>query len=541
MARCVWLVWDGAAYPLVADLLARGLLPHLQRVVAQGFFVATAPPGPNSETPPGLMTLFTGREEPDHGTPGFQGPPPRAAHRAIAESCSGFDLSWLRHPPIWVEAVAQGRTVALAATAFAPDPLLRHPYPWPYPLPEYRYLVDGYRHEVAEAQLVPLKGRETAVTLAERRYTVRCEGNAAFLVAPDGQAVFLPPLRGPAEVVPLWVDAAVGLGGYVARLTPPEVSSGEAAEWLWCSAITRLAVSPPHLWPRELGPFLGAGLGWHYSRGKIGKGPRLSLTALKAVTLRLARFFGDLAVHTLAAHPADLVILYQPALDEIAHQLLADALAAWPQGAAAQAVIAVHREVDRQLGRLLPYLRAEDTLLISSDHGQLPIRTCLRPNVVLRQAGLLRLKGEQVDLAHTRALFHSSGWILINTADRPGGIVPPSAYESTLREVERCLEAAVDPRSGRPLGLRHSRALWTGSAPPPGDLFVWGPPEAELRPHFFGPAAGPPEVGGHHQTSLHESPFLQALLAACGPGVRGVPLPQRNSEVLALVRRALPL
>ena len=65
MAKTIWLIWDGASYPLVADLLQRGVLPHLQRVVARGGLAAMAPPGPNSETPPGLMTLFTGCEEPD--------------------------------------------------------------------------------------------------------------------------------------------------------------------------------------------------------------------------------------------------------------------------------------------------------------------------------------------------------------------------------------------------------------------------------------------------------------------------------------------
>ena len=71
MAKTLWLIWDGASHALVVDLLQRGALPHLQRVVARGSLAAMAPPGPNSETPPGLMTLFTGCEEADHGTPGL--------------------------------------------------------------------------------------------------------------------------------------------------------------------------------------------------------------------------------------------------------------------------------------------------------------------------------------------------------------------------------------------------------------------------------------------------------------------------------------
>jgi len=246
-------------------------------------------------------------------------------------------------------------------------------------------------------------------------------------------------------------------------------------------------------------------------------------------------------VQALARHPADLMLFYQPAIDEISHQMLRDALADWPYGAAAQAMLAVYREVDHQLGRLLDGLEDDDTLLISSDHGHEPIHRAIRPNVLFRRAGLLAIKGDKIDLAHTHAVFHSSGWVLINTADRTGGIVPREAYEATLQEVEQCLDAAVDPTTGKPLGLRYSRSLWQGDAPPPGDLFIWAPPHVELRPYLFGPVCTPPEIGGNHQTSLHESPYLQALLAGCGPGVHGTPLPTRNSGVATLIQRALRL
>src|SRR4030095_802299 len=83
--------------------------------------------------------------------------------------------------------------------------------------------------------------------------------------------------------------------------------------------------------------------------------------------------------------PADLMLFSQPAIDEISHQMLRDALADWPYGAAAQAMLAVHREVDHQLGRLLDGLEDDDTLLISSDHGHEPIHRAIRPNILFRQ------------------------------------------------------------------------------------------------------------------------------------------------------------
>jgi hypothetical protein len=305
--------------------------------------------------------------------------------------------------------------------------------------------------------------------------------------------------------------------------------------------VHQLTAYPDHTWPQELGPFLGAGPGWFFSRGVLGKGPQLTLATLQTLTCRVARYFGEIAVQTLVRHPADLTLFYQPAIDELSHQMLREALADWPYGAAAQAMCAVYQEVDRQLGRLLEGLDADDTLLISSDHGHEPIYHSIRPNVLLRHAGLLTMKGDKIDLEHTRAVFHTSGWVLLNTTDRAGGIVPREEYAATLQEVEQCLEAAVSPTTGQPLGLQHSRSLWQGGAPAPGDLFIWGPPHVELRSHLFGPVWAAPEVGGHHQTCQHTSPYLQAILAGCGPGLHGVSLPTRNSGVAALIRRALHL
>jgi Type I phosphodiesterase / nucleotide pyrophosphatase len=539
--QTVWIIWDGASYPLIVDLLQRGALPYLQRVISHGTLGAMMPPGPNCETPPGLMTLFTGLEEAEHGVPGFVGLRQPFSRHSILETLSGFDVNWLRQPPVWVEAAARCRTITLAATAFAPDPLHGAPYPWPYPTASYRCVLDGYRHEIAAAQLVPLPDTATTVKIANYQLDITRQETLRHIRPPGGPWHVLPSLHQPEELVPIWLETTSGVGVYVARLTEPGRASSRAREWLWCSAATRLVTQPGHAWPAALGPFLGAGIGWHFSRGVLGKGPRLSTAVLEAITRRVAKFFGDMAVWALTLYPANLVMLYQPALDEIAHQVLRDALADWPHGAAAQAFISVHQEVDRQLGRVLDHLGHEDTLIISSDHGQMPISASLRPNVLLRQAGLLALKGDKVDLEHTRALYLSNGWVVVNATQRRGGIVPPQAYARTLQEVEHCLATPLSLPAGQALRLRCQRDLWQGTAPPPGDIFVWPPAGIELRPHFFGPVCGPPEVGGHHQTPLHGSPYLQAFLAGCGPGMTAVSLPTRNSGVADLVRHSLAL
>lgn len=536
MAKTIWLIWDGASHGLIADLLQRDALPHLQRVVARGGLAATAPPGPNSETPPGLMSLFTGCEEPDHGTPGFSAPLPASTQQSIVESTSGFEPRWLRRPPVWVDVAAAGRSVALVSTAFAPEPLQRIAYPWSYPTAAYRFVMDGYNHEIARPQLIRLREVTTPVTIAERPYVMRRTGRSYTVSSPDGAVHPLEPFVSSQALLPVWLDRAAGIGAYLGCLTE---AGRQETDWLWCSAVHQLVSAPAQLWLTELGPFLGAGIGWHFSRGVLGKGPRLPLGTMDALTCRVAEYFGELAVQALARHPADLLVCYQPAIDEISHQMLREALADWPYGDAARAMVHVYQAVDRQLGRLLEGVTPEDTLLISSDHGHEPIHRSIRPNVLFRQAGLLHLNGDKVDVTRTRALFHSSGWILINTTERQGGIVPPTEYGTTLTDIQRCLDAAIDPTNGQPLGVQYSQTLWDGEAPRPGDLFLWAPDHVELRAHLFGPVVTPPEIGGNHQTSLHTSPYLKAILAGCGPGLEGQAWPTRNVEVAALVRHTL--
>src|SRR5574341_122459 len=224
------------------------------------------------------ITLFTGREEADHGTPGFSAPLSPAPQHTVLESVSGFDPRWLRCPPVWVEAAAAGRTVSLVCTAFTPDPLQRVPYPWPYPTASYRYVIDGYNHEIARAQFVRLQEGTTTVTIAQQKYEVSPEAHGYTVYSPTGIALPLVPFHRPDDLQPLWLNRQAGIGAYLAWI---QVSGAAAADWLWCSAVHQLTAHPHQTWAQELGPFLGAGMGWFFSRGGLDKGPRLTVATLQ--------------------------------------------------------------------------------------------------------------------------------------------------------------------------------------------------------------------------------------------------------------------
>ena len=296
------------------------------------------------------------------------------------------------------------------------------------------------------------------------------------------------------------------------------------------AASTRLASSP--------GPISGAGIGWHFSRGVLGKGPRLSVAILEAITRRVAMFFGDMAVWSLSSYPADLVMLYQPALDEIAHQLFRDALADWPRGEAA-------RQSWRCIRKWIGSLAVSSLSLTTKIHWSfLPImgrRPLWRHSGQISSCGrqVPDLKGDKVDLERTRALFLSNGWVVITTQHR-GGIVSPHAYTTTLQDVEYCLQTPLRLPDGQELRLQCRRDLWPGTAPRRGISLSGHRPRPNSDPTSMAQCTA-------HQKWEDITRLLTILAISAGAprrlwtGLTSQSLPSRNSGVVELVRHALAL
>jgi predicted AlkP superfamily phosphohydrolase/phosphomutase len=113
-------------------------------------------------------------------------------------------------------------------------------------------------------------------------------------------------------------------------------------------------------------------------------------------------------------------------------------------------------------------------LFISGDHGMRPAWKVLRPNVALRDAGLLRV-GEDgaIDLGRTVALSPNGYWVNVNTVDWKGGVVPRADQDLILTRVERVLRE-LRGEDGEPIVT----GLWRSSEHP--DLGIGGPAGGDL-------------------------------------------------------------
>jgi len=181
--------------------------------------------------------------------------------------------------------------------------------------------------------------------------------------------------------------------------------------------------------------------------------------------------------------------------------------------------------IDAELGRLraeYERLGLEDpeggTLwAIVSDHGFLPTTTELRPNTLLRDAGLIELdeKGEKV--VSWRAFFWThGGTALLKLAD--------PADAATLERVRALFAAkAAEPGSGirRLLDAGTIAALGADAADTPFGL------DAENGSYFQATVTGgwtAPAIDAAGHGFAPDRPEMHASLILAGPGVRGLPV-----------------
>jgi len=149
----------------------------------------------------------------------------------------------------------------------------------------------------------------------------------------------------------------------------------------------------------------------------------------------------------------------------------------------------------------------------------------VRPNVALARAGLLALDATgRADLARTKALYSpaNSGYVLVNRASRPGGIVRPEEEAEVRRQVVAALTAIVDPATGEPvvLGVRQPG---TGQepgigGPTGGDVYLSLRPGWDTARETTGPLTARKPPTGEHRTDP-QRPEMHAAFVVAGPGV----------------------
>lgn len=570
-ARAVLVSLDGGGQAVIDDGIARGVMPEMARLRAEGATASGSLTSLPAKTPAGHAALFTGAWSDRNGIGGLEVPVPGAS---IAAAVSGFSSSPLRAEPIWVTAARQGLDVTVVSATqshpFAPyleekrfggnfgsaltlldgfqtlrvpaavygarDLALGPPSGWGERLPphvgkarEFHLTVNGSRIDglVYDDPADPVVGFDTMALTVDKRAAA-----ATFLKAR--------PLGANADAFGrVTVTIPEGTLGLHFRLF---VLSPDGTEiLLFRSEAGVLKCSRPLVATAAFGDtggftpnggddvYKAGGFGAPLWKGGNGTAERRYLETVGLVARQFERLLDFGADRTRW----DLLIGYLPYPDEALHLWLGHLDPSLPgYDAALAARLRPYMDrvlgiVDRFVGREQARARRTGAVLaVGADHGMMGVNRQVRFNVALQKAGLLAIGSDgSIDLSRTRAVYFpgNSGYFLINRLARAGGIVDQRGEDLVLSQLRGVLREIRDPATDQPLvtGLMDPREWNQDPAiggPQGGDLYVALAPGYTASANLQGRVVEPVPPRGEHLLSP-ERPGMLASFVIAGPGI----------------------
>jgi predicted AlkP superfamily pyrophosphatase or phosphodiesterase len=565
-ARAILLSLDASAASVLDDAVARGVMPNLADLRRRGATARGSLTTIPSKTAPGHAALYTGAWSDGNGIAGNEIVMPGAA---ITETTSGYSSVPLLAEPIWAAAARQDLDVAVvSATQVHPLSTYLSDRRFPGYYARHLTMFDGYQSLEARDRvygaadlrpqatewLGPLPAHDgEARAMAIEDLGVRFDallyddpgdpvhGLDTLLLTLDGEP------GGGVTLKPAAVRAdASAFGGLAVPL-----AGGEAAVYFRLfalapdgSAVTLYRAAPhlvrsnkPRLEQAALdasGGFVGNGASGTYDRGQLGKplwdggdgtAERRYLETV-ALAVRQASRLNDFVIDRAGW---ELLLTYLPIPDEAVHLWYGYLDASLPSHDPALAARLrpflddVLRLADGEIGHLVRRGGKDTIVAVGGDHGIMGVDRELRPNVLLRQAGLLAVDADgRVDLARTRAYYSPGQYVLVNRTSRAGGIVPPAEEEAVRRSVGQALRA-VSNGSRPPIVLdvldpRTPGRVPSFGGPHGGDLYLSVAPGYNVSARLDGEAVERIRPRGEHLLDP-ERPSMHVAFAVAGAGV----------------------
>lgn len=512
--RVVVLGIDGFDFHLAQDLMARGRLPHLSALAAQGTFSALATSTPPL-SPVAWSTFITGSDPGAHGIFDFIHREPATLEPFLSTSrtvppsrmltlgrwqfpLSGGRVDLLRGgTPFWE--VLEGRgietTIMRMPANFPPSGTATRELSGmgtPDMLGTYGiFTLFSSRPEVFERQDVA-GGVVQPIDVIDGVARGAIEGpHNPYLVAPTPLTVtFAAHVDRANQAVKLvvgdetrvlrvgewstWVP--VGLELLPMSTLPGEVrfllKSLTPYFELYVSPINLDPVTPalPISTPDDYAAELARAGGRFYTQGmpedtRARNAGALSPEELLAQARITAAENRQQFDYVLDRFTDGLLFYYFGHVDQVSHVMWRAMDPGHPAYTAADApyrtvVEDLYAEMDGVVGATAARLGPNDLLVVMSDHGFASWRRAVNINSWLRDAGYLVLTSARaglapgltgVDWTRTRAYAVGLNGIYINTQGREGhGIVPASQREALAAEIAATLQAAIDPATGAP-------------------------------------------------------------------------------------------
>jgi predicted AlkP superfamily pyrophosphatase or phosphodiesterase len=583
--RLVIISWDGNADWVIDRLVAENALPNVARLAKTGVRAAFVTPVFPSKTAPGHAAIWTGAWPNVSGVTGNSVPRlPKHLH-TVLESQDGFHSSVLRAEPIWMSAVRAGKRVAiLGATHSTPA----RPYldaMRSAGIPADRLMsFDGFRSPIATAEVIDAARFGRASDWAGVR-TIKDRALEAATKAGDAQFNILL-FDDPADATDGFDSALVCKGHKIAAdagcdiLKPHEAAETTnnwsrpfqttRAQWFGSTYFRLFELAPDgsrivlyrrashgyesstsrqttDAYLRATGGFIDEGFG-AYQAGRLG--PRLWERGDGTAERRLVEIVRlSLEFHARGTRfaferlDADVLLHYSSASDHAGHAWVG---ALDPDSPAYDAALAdriwpFYRQIfqlqDAWLGTVLDAAGPRAIVSLVGDHGMIGVNNTFHVNAALERAGLLaRTPDGRIDLAKTQICAPPWGeyFVVLNSTDWKGGIVPPDSREVVLKRATEALLSAIDPESGRHIVTRVFRPSDVSGlgidGKTGGDLYLdFAPgyaPSAALSADVVRKSPLPIGTGTHgfypHRTKMQTVWFVAGPGVAVGRTIAGV-------------------
>jgi hypothetical protein len=333
---------------------------------------------------------------------------------------------------------------------------------------------------------------------------------------------------------------------------PVEVSGSEGRTGAWCKLLalapdlakTEIYLGPlsrstgaPPEWVRRLDEEIGFWPG-EPDADVFGESSTRPEVFLEQVD-RLVDFLTRADLLAISRRDWDLLLIYQPEVDETSHEfLLVDPAQSRFTAERSTRLLGIvegsYALADRSLDVIDNALTPSDSLFVTSDHGMTAIFANIAINRILRDAGL-------VTLDERKRVAPSSPVLAVASSGIAHVHRNPSADHAALDRAERALaEFRVEGESPFDRIVRREDAGDLGlNAPESGDLIVLAKPGYQFVNGADGDAVRESRsYGGHGYRNVY--PQLDAAFFAVGPGITRERVESIGSwQIAAWVARAL--
>jgi len=234
--------------------------------------------------------------------------------------------------------------------------------------------------------------------------------------------------------------------------------------------------------------------------------------------------------HIITAHKPNLLLFHLLGTDASNHQY----------GPGSTASFSAYAYTDRFIGDLLAAvdragLRERATIIVTTDHGFKKVAKVVYPNVALRQAGLIQLKGGKVESCAVSAVAEGGlAFVYVNDPARRAELLPRlKTIYGGLEGVAQVVEGAEGPRFGMPTPAENQGM---------GDLVLFAKPGYAFKDNTAGDVLVEESknyLGTHGYNAA--DPELDGVLIAWGYGIQpGARLPRiANVDVAPTIAELL--